>query len=104
MNIEGTPHLVSHRRQSICKKTSMIVSAMLSLEAAASGAQIGMHFVRTNVDVAGVQNGFANSLAVTDEAGAPGLAQTNWNNLGFRGTNIVLLDRSGAASGVAVSW
>jgi hypothetical protein len=79
--------------------------AALSIAGIASGSQIGMNFVRgPSGDVVNVANTAPNSLAATDSAGAPGYAQTNWNNLGFMGTNINVLDSSGAASGVVVSW
>ena len=70
-----------------------------------SAATIGLNFLRgAGADVANVQNGVANSLAATDTAGAPAYAQANWNNLGCRGTNIVLVDSTGASSGVTVNW
>src|SRR5436190_17012320 len=68
-------------------------------------ATIGLNFVRgAGADVVNVQNGVANSLAATDLGGAPAFAQNNWNNLGYRGTNITLLDSGGASSGVIVNW
>jgi hypothetical protein len=76
----------------------------------ASAAQIGMNFLN------GANNGNTNlnALATTDSAGAPGYAQANWNNLsgfaiaaplvGVTNANVALVDSSGAASGVLVSW
>jgi hypothetical protein len=91
--------------------TVVAATAAYLLVNAASAAQIGMNFVRgTNAagtagaDFVGIQNGLPNSVAATDEAGAPGYAQTNWNNLGSRGTNIAVVDSSGASSGVLVNW
>lgn len=71
----------------------------------AQAATIGVNFVRgAGSDVAGVQNGTAISLLPEDSAGAPAFAQTNWNNLGVRGTNISVVDSAGAASGVLFNW
>lgn len=71
----------------------------------AFGASIGLNFVRgPGADVENIANGAANALAPADEAGAPGYVQPNWNNLGRRGTNIALVNSSGAATTVTVSW
>jgi Concanavalin A-like lectin/glucanases superfamily/Immunoglobulin I-set domain len=81
------------------------VVAAMSIAGVASAGQIGMNFVRgAGGDVNGVADTTANSLVATDTAGASGFAQANWNNLGARGTNITLIDSSGASSGVVVSW
>ena len=86
-------------------RQDVLAAAALSIAGIASGSQIGMNFVRgPGGDVVNVANTAPNSLATTDSAGAPGYVQTNWNNLGFMGTNINVLDSSGAASGVVVSW
>src|SRR5688572_22575465 len=87
------------------RKTLLAVVTMICLVTAASGAQVGVNFVRgPNTDGPNVQNGFPNALPPEALAGVTPYAQTNWNNLGFRGTNIVLLDAFGAASGVTVNW
>src|SRR5262245_26666935 len=69
-----------------------------------SAASIGLHFVRTNTDLVHLQHGLLNSLLLTDSAGVPPYTQVNWNNLGANGTNITLIDSSGASSGVVVNW
>jgi hypothetical protein len=85
--------------------------AAFAIANAASGAQLGMTFIRgTNAagtagaEFANVQNGLPNSLATSTSAGVAPYTQTNWNNLATRGTNIVLTDSAGAASGVTVNW
>ena len=85
----------------------ILVAVLLPLAhpAATPAATIGLNFVRgAGADVVNVQNAVANSLAAADLAGAAAYAQTNWNNLGYRGTNIVLVDSTGASSGVTVNW
>lgn len=76
-----------------------------SLISPAGAASIGVHFVRgAGSDVTGVQDGTAISLQPTDSAGAGAFAQVNWNNLGARGTNINVMDSTGAASSVVFNW
>jgi Concanavalin A-like lectin/glucanases superfamily/Immunoglobulin I-set domain len=85
--------------------TLLAISATsLFLAGTASAASpIGLHFLTQNN--VGNTNGAA--LAATDLAGASIYAQTNWNNLASTtalGTNVALIDSSGAATTVAVSW
>jgi len=63
---------------------------------------IGINYV--NDGNGGVQNGDADSLATSESAGAPGYAQTNWNNFGRWGQTVGANDSSGASSGVTVTW
>ena len=80
------------------------VLTAFSLPSSASAASIGVHFLRgAGADVTGVQNALANSLAPDALAGPVDFAQTNWNNLGARGTNIVVVDSSGSP-GVTFNW
>ncbi|HEV2207638.1 MAG TPA: LamG-like jellyroll fold domain-containing protein [Verrucomicrobiae bacterium] len=46
----------------------------------------------------------AGALQPTDLAGAPGYAQTNWNNGGSYGAGASVIDSSGAATSVTFSW
>ncbi len=87
------------------RKTLLMAVTMICLATVASGAQIGMNFVRgPGSDGPNVQNAFPNALPPEALAGVTPYSQTNWNNLGFRGTNIALLDAFGATSGVTVNW
>jgi hypothetical protein len=73
----------------------------LALVQGASAATLGLHF-QTGADVGGTNGAH---LAPTDVAGAPVYAQANWNNLaGAMGTNVAVIDSSGANSGVSVNW
>jgi hypothetical protein len=87
-------------------KVLTLAAAIASFPGLASSATtIGASFLRgAGADVSGVQNSVANSLAPTDTAGAGIYAQANWNNLGASGTNITLMDSSGASSGVVINW
>jgi hypothetical protein len=77
----------------------------IALHGTASSATIGLNFLRgAGADAPGMQDALANSLLATDVAGAGAYAQANWNNLGFQGTNIAVLDSAGAATTVAVNW
>jgi hypothetical protein len=79
----------------------VIAAAGLALAGTAPAATIGVH--PTTQANNGGTNG--NLLAATDMAGAGIYAQVNWNNInGALGTNVALVDSSGAASGVSVSW
>ncbi|EEF57829.1 LamG-like jellyroll fold domain-containing protein [Pedosphaera parvula] len=105
MNSKNNFTLPPNGLKSIGGRMFLSAVAAMSLAGAALGSPIGMNFVRgPGGDVAGVANATANSLAPTDTAGAPGFTQANWNNLGFVGTNINVLDSSGVPSGVVVSW
>ncbi|MDB6112097.1 MAG: Immunoglobulin I-set domain protein [Pedosphaera sp.] len=83
------------------RKTFVTVGAALSFAGMASAANIGLHFLNGG----NVANSNPNFLAAADAAGAPGHSQVNWNNLsGALGTNVVVIDSSGASSGVTVNW
>src|SRR5262249_50931182 len=86
---------------SVHRRTFMAAGAALSIAAGASGASIGVSFVGTGDHV---NNTNATSLATTDTAGAPGYAQSNWNNLGRFGDTVTLNDSSGASSGISIAW
>jgi hypothetical protein len=76
---------------------------LLCLAGSVSAATIGVNFVRgAGGDGSGVTNA-VNGLLPEDLAGAPAYAQTNWNNLGTRGTNIVVVDSTGAPS-ITINW
>jgi hypothetical protein len=74
----------------------------LGLAGAASAGGIGINYVRN--DDSGVQNASVDSLAPADVAGAPGFAQSNWNNMGRWGNPTPLNDNSGAVTPVTVAW
>ena len=63
---------------------------------------IGVNFV--NDSSGGVVNSDAASLLPSEAAGAPGYAQTNWNNLSKYGSGITLNDSTGAATTLAINW
>jgi hypothetical protein len=87
--------------QRIARRTFITGVVALSFSGMASGATIGLHFLNG----ANVTNSNPNALIATDVAGAPGYAQANWNNLsGALGTNVVVIDSSGASSGVTINW
>jgi len=71
----------------------------LSLSVSARADSIGIKFV-------GGQPFFTVPAGpVTGTAGAPGLAQADWNNLtGTTGSANNLLDASGLSTGISVSW
>ncbi len=71
----------------------------LSLSVSVRADSVGIKFV-------GGQPFFANPAGlVTGTAGAPGLAQSDWNNLtGATGSASSLLDESGLSTGINVSW
>ena len=67
----------------------------------AIGASIGVNYVYTG---SGINETDPNALLPAEVAGAPGLEQANWNNLGRWGDSVDLKDSSGAATGVIVAW
>jgi len=85
---------------------SKLIFAITLLVAVSAGtapaATIGINFV--NNGNGGVQNGDADSLSPEEPAGAPGYAQTNWNNFGRWGQTVGANDSSGAASGITFTW
>jgi hypothetical protein len=83
-------------------KLILTVAAAMSVAGIASAANtIGVHFL--NGGNVGNTNG--NLLLPTDFAGAPGYAQSNWNCLsGTTGTNVSIVDSSGAAISVGLNW
>jgi len=93
------------RLNSSWRRTLAAAATVLTMTVAVHGAQIGMNFVRgAGADGPNVQNGFANALLPDALAGVAPYTQTNWNNLGNRGTNITLIDAGGASSGVVANW
>src|ERR1035438_7688562 len=101
MNMKNTLNVLLGRVPGTGLK--VIIAAALALANAASGASIGLHFLTQNN--VGNTNGAA--LAATDSAGASTYAQVNWNNLASTtalATNVALIDSSGTATPVAVSW
>lgn len=70
---------------------------------AAQPVAISVHF--NGVDGSGIDNGQTTSLLPDESAGAPGFAQTNWNNLGRWGdVTAGIVDYTGADSGLHLQW
>ena len=64
------------------------------------GYTIGLNFGADEPD-----GGNLFAVAASESAGAPGFAQSNWNNFsGATGTGVSLADGTGADSGVSVEW
>ena len=87
----------------------------------ATGASVGVHFVSAGGP--SVQNSSPDSISPTASAGAPGYAQTNWNNLGAAGDSygnwgwatwinngsgpgapVVLNDSIGSPTSLQITW
>jgi hypothetical protein len=79
----------------------------------ATSATIGVHFVDSGNP--GLQNSAPDALSPAASAGAPGYAQTNWNNFGPTGDSVgnntwatgpavVLNDGSGSPTSLQISW
>lgn len=80
----------------------LAIAACGAFASQSQAASVGWHYINTAADGANAV------LAPTDSAGAPGYAQTNWNNhagaaQGPGATPLALLDNSGGASGVTLS-
>lgn len=85
------------------KNLVAVVMVVLSLAAGhAHAISIGANFVNDNNG--GEQDADVDSLSAGELAGAPGYAQTNWNNLGRWGNPTTLNDSTGNASGVDITW
>jgi hypothetical protein len=63
---------------------------------------IGVNFVNTGDG--GVQDANADSLNVDELAGAPGYAQTNWNNFGRWGSVTSVSNSVGITIPVTINW
>ena len=91
------------------KKIQLLFATTLALIGSAVGLQsaqpvaVSVHF--NGVDGGGIDNSQATSLLPTEQAGAPGFAQTNWNNLARWGdVTSGIIDYSGADSGLHLQW
>jgi hypothetical protein len=87
-------------------KLSLAVIAAASLATAqltSAAPAISVNFVDNGN--AGAQNANADALLPGEVAGAPGYAQSNWNNMGRWGQTVPLNDNTGAAAaGVTSTW
>lgn len=85
-------------------RLAVIAAASLAAGQFASAAPaISVNFVDNGN--AGVQNGNADALLPGEVAGAPGYAQSNWNNMGRWGQTVGVNDNTGAAvGGVTMTW
>ncbi|MEX2307500.1 MAG: hypothetical protein WD738_07910 [Pirellulales bacterium] len=80
-----------------------VIATSLFVTSTASAASIGLNYVNTGDS--GVQNGPSDALGAAEVAGAPGVQESNWNNLGRWGEAIGgLHDSTGAAIGVTATW
>ena len=80
-----------------------VIGSAVALHAAQPVA-VSVHF-SSNGNDNGFANGAANALQSADQAGAPGYATTNWNNLGRWGdVNSGIIDYTGADSGLHLQW
>ena len=91
------------------KKIHVLLSTTLALIGSAVALHAGqpvsvsVHF--NGIDGSGIDNGQTDSLLTTEQAGAPGFAQTNWNNFARWGdVTSGIKDYTGADSGLHVMW
>ena len=79
---------------------------LMSIAIASPASQpvsISVHF--NGVDGSGIDNGQTTSLLPYESAGAPGFAQTNWNNLDRWGdVSSGIVDYTGTDSGLHLQW
>jgi hypothetical protein len=105
MNVQRTLHELFHGMQYV-RRASLLTAAALAVTGTASAQvvpQIGMKLgLNGNGGLQSITN--AGALLPTDMAGAPGYAQTNWNNGGYYGASAAAVDSSGAATTVTFSW
>jgi hypothetical protein len=81
----------------------MLTAAALGASCAGLQAgSIGLNFV--NNGDGGVQSGASDALGASEQAGAPGFEQVNWNNLGRWGGGVDLVDSTGTSVGVKAWW
>jgi hypothetical protein len=82
--------------------TLALIGSAVALHA---GQPISVSAHYNGVDGQGIDNAQADSLLVGDQAGAPGFAQTNWNNLDRWGdVTSGIMDYTGADSGLHIMW
>lgn len=81
----------------------LAIATALSLAGTASAAPVGL---KVGLNGNGGLQTTTSSGALTnlDLAGAPGYAQTNWNNLGRYGSGVNPIDENGTNSGLTVHW
>lgn len=81
------------------------VAASLALTGLVSGQTVPQIGAKMGINGnGGVQNSDPGALLPTDQAGAPGYVQTNWNNFGRYGADAPVVDSSGATTTVTFSW
>jgi len=84
-------------------RASLLSAAVTAaLAGTASAGPIGINYV--DIGDPGVQNTPADALLATETAGAPGYAQSGWNNMGRWGQTVPLLDSTGVATGATSTW
>lgn len=90
------------------KKLQLLFTTTLALIGSAAAlhgqpVSVSVHF--NGVDGSGIDNGQTTSLLPYEQAGAPGFAQTNWNNLDRWGdVTSGIMDYTGADSGLHLQW
>ena len=88
--------------QFLLATTGALIGSAVALHAG-QPVSVSVHF--NGVDGSGIDNGQTTSLLAYESAGAPGFAQTNWNNLDRWGdVTSGIVDYTGADSGLHLQW
>ncbi|HWX19002.1 MAG TPA: LamG-like jellyroll fold domain-containing protein [Candidatus Binatia bacterium] len=101
------PLTLTQYLQQTSKPTTFIAAAatafLLAWSSPVSAAQVGLK-LGLNGNGGLLPTTTAGALTNLDLAGAPGFAQTNWNNLGRYGNGVNPIDENGTNSGLTVNW
>ncbi|MEO6477595.1 autotransporter-associated beta strand repeat-containing protein [Luteolibacter sp.] len=96
------------RRNPFIRRSATLACLTLVISHVEAAPSIGINFVSggNNNGGDGINNGASDSLGGTELAGAPGYAQSNWNNLGRWGNlgTGVIKSNSGASAPVTMRW
>jgi hypothetical protein len=83
--------------------TLALLGSAVALHSQPQPVAVSVHF--NGVDGGGIDNSQTTSLLPDEQAGAPGFAQTNWNNLDRWGdVTSGIIDYTGADSGLHLQW
>lgn len=82
---------------------AVLGTAWLAVVSGVSAQSIGVNYVSGG---SGIDNSDADSLGATEQAGAPGFAQVNWNSVGRYGSVAAstLVDSTGATTPLFMNW